>query len=310
MHNASTPTPFNPTRLSDQLAESSYPVEGWSKKAPKLNRKREKDVGWLRKKFKDDQPSLALAEKLEGCKRNHRCKSPACPECAYAARQLLTTIIKKYLDDQTEAGNKIVCLSIVPADGISKPGHLSLAQHQRNVRRWKEALGRAGVTWFIGASDWSFNEHKDNRYPPHISHHFYGFTATTEPDDLKKRLQAQFPKTDTIPRPVKVQEWDGKKKPIRYMLKSQFYRRIGSDDGQRFNKATGKDRSCRATDKQPLRSSQKRELLLHLDQIGLQGRLMLRWVQILHLGVAGSAVVERGPNGRVRGNAWNRELDR
>jgi hypothetical protein len=167
-----------------------------------------------------------------------------------------------------------VCLSIVPADGIVAPGQLSPAQHQRNVRRWKEALGRAGVAWFIGGSDWSFNEHEDNRYPRHISHHFYGFTATSDPDDLKKRLQAQFPKTDAIPRPVKVQVWDGKKKAIRYMAKSEFYRRIGSDDGQRFNKANGKDRSCRATDKQPLRSSQKRELLLHLDQIGFQGRLM------------------------------------
>jgi hypothetical protein len=27
---------------------------------------------------------------------------------------------------------------------------------------------------------------------------------------------------------------------------------------------------------------------------------MLRWLQILHLGTAGSAVVERGPSGRVR----------
>jgi hypothetical protein len=195
----------------------------------------------------------------------------------------------------------IVCLSIVPPDGIINPGHLSLAQHQRNVRRWKEALARAGVAWFIGGSDWSFNEHEDNRYQPHWAHHFYGFTATTDPDDLKKRLQAQFPKTDVIPRPVKVQEWDGKKKPIHYMLKSEFFRRLGSDDGQRFDKANGKGRSCRATDKQPLRSSQKRELLLHLDQIGFQGRLMLRWVQILHLGTAGSAVVERGPKRRGRG---------
>jgi hypothetical protein len=203
--------------------------------------------------------------------------------------------------DQTQAGNKIVRLSIVPADGLTNLGQLSAAQHQRNVRRWKEALGRAGVTWFIGGSDWSFNEHEDNRYPKHISHHFYGFTATTDADDLKKRLQAQFPKTDVTPRPVQVKEWDGKKKPIRYMLKSKFYRRIGSDDGQRFNKANGKKRSCHVTDKQPLRSSQKRELLLHLDQIGLQGRLMLRWVQILHLGTAGSAVVERGPKRRGRG---------
>jgi hypothetical protein len=204
-------------------------------------------------------------------------------------------------DHETQAGNKIVRLSIVPADGLTNLGQLSAAQHQRNVRRWKEALGRAGVTRFIGGSDWSANEHQDGRYQPHWSHHFYGFTATTDADGLKKRLQDQFPKTDVIPRPVQVKEWDGKKKPIRYMLKSQFYRRIGSDDGQRFNKANGKKRSCRATDKQPLRSSQKRELLLHLDQIGLQGRLMLRWVQILHLGTAGSAVVERGPNGRVRG---------
>jgi len=193
-------------------------------------------------------------------------------------------------------------VSIVPADGITTPGQLTPDQHQRNVRRWKEAFGRAGVTWFVGGSDWSFNEHQNERYQPHWSHHFYGFTATTDPADLKKRLQAQFPKTDAIPRPVKVQDWDGKKKPIRYMVKAKFWRRIGLDEGQRFNKTNGKKRSCRATDKQPLRSSQKRELLLLLDQIGLQGRLMFRWLQIVHLGGAGSAVVERGPNGRMRGN--------
>jgi hypothetical protein len=292
---------FNPARLNDQIDDSSYPVPVWSEKGTELNREREALIEWFHKKYKDNKPSLALADKLEGCKRKARCKSPACPECAYAAEQWLTSVIKKYLDK---------CLSIVPPDGIINPGQLSAAQHQRNVRRWKEALGRAGATWFIGASDWSFNEHQDNRYQAHWAHHFYGFTATTDPDDLKKRLQAQFPKTDVIPRPVKVQEWDGKKKPIRYMLKSEFFRRIGSDEGQRFNKASGKDRSCRATDKQPLRSSQKREFLLHLDQIGFQGRLMLRWLQIVHLGVAGSAVVERGPNGRMRGNARNRELDR
>ena len=84
------------------------------------------------------------------------------------------------------------------------------------------------------------------------------------------------------------------------MVKSQFNRRIGSDHGKRFDKDNGEERSCRATDKQPLRSSQRRDLLLHLDQIGLQGRLMLRWVQILHLGTTGPAVVERGPNGRMR----------
>jgi hypothetical protein len=91
---------FNPARLTDQIPESSYPVEGWSKKATKLKRKREALAAWLRKKFKDDQPSLALADKLESCKPNARCKSPACPECAYATKQWLTSIIKKYLEGQ------------------------------------------------------------------------------------------------------------------------------------------------------------------------------------------------------------------
>jgi hypothetical protein len=144
--NSSSPA-FNPASLTDQIEESLYaPVPGWGQ-GPKLKREREALIDWLRKKFKDDAPSLALADKLEGCKPDHRCKSPACPECAYAARQLLTTTIKKYLEHQAQAGSTVVCLSVVPADGITNPGQLSLAQHHRDIRRWKEALGRAGVTW-------------------------------------------------------------------------------------------------------------------------------------------------------------------
>jgi hypothetical protein len=294
--NSSPSTSFNPARFVDLIKEDDYRV--WTSGVA-LRKERSELIDWLRKKYKNKQPCQALAEKLDACKRNARCKSPACPECSTAAQDLVTQVTRKFLKEKAKTAT-IVCVSIVPADGITNPGQLSLAQHHRNIRRWKEGLGRAGVTWFVGGSDWSFNEHDEDRYPRHISHHFYGFTTTPDTDDLKKRLQAQFPKTDAIPRPVKVQEWDGKKRPIRYMAKSKFFRRIGSDEGQRFNKANGKNRSCRATDKQPLRSSQRRELLMHLDQIGLRGRLMLRWLQILHLGTAGSAVVERGPRGRVR----------
>ena len=282
--------PFNPARFNDQIDEALY-AKLWGS-GTRLKNERKDLIDWLRKKAKDDQPSFALADKLEACKPNHRCKSAACPECSHAARQLVTEVARRFLKEQPST---TVCVSIVPADGASKPGNLTKAQHARNVRRWKEALGRAGVTWFLGGSDWSFNEHAEERYQPHWSHHLYGFAATTDPEELKKALQHQFPKTDVIPRPVKVQMWDGKKRPIRYMLKPEFWRRIGTDDGERFDKAKGDERPCRATDKQPLPSARKRELLLHLDQIGLQGRLAMRWLQIVHLGVAGSAVVERGP---------------
>jgi hypothetical protein len=114
---------FNPARLNDQIDESLY-ATGLGK-GTKLKNGRQHRVDWLRKKFKDDQPCQTLADKLHSCKPQARCKSPACPECAYAARRLLTTTIKKYLSDQSKAGNSIVCLSIVPADGITNPGQLT-----------------------------------------------------------------------------------------------------------------------------------------------------------------------------------------
>jgi hypothetical protein len=285
-------TAFNPARFNDQIDEALY-ARAWGLGA-RLKRERKDLIDWLRKKANGRQAAIQLADKLESCKPNTRCKSAACPECSHAARQLVSQVARRFLKEQPSA-DTIACVSIVPADGASKPGNLAKDQHARNVRRWKEGLGRAGVTWFLGGSDWSFNEHDEDRYPGHWSHHLYGLTATNDPEELKKALQQQFPKTDVIPRPVNVQTWDGKKRPIRYMLKPEFWRRIGTDEGQRFDKTSGGQRSCHATDKQPLPSSRKRELLLHLDRIGLQGRLVMRWLQIVHLGVAGPAVVERGP---------------
>ena len=266
---------FSPTPLIDQLDDSFYATIPGTGKYSKPARARKERIAWLRKKYKDDPRSLALADKLEGCIRGDRCKSAACPECSDAARRLVVEVARPFLKKQTSGDTIVVCVSVVPADSTSELDHLSPGQHQRNVQCWKEMLARAGIAWFIGASDWSANEHKQQRYGPHWSHHFYGFTVTDDVDKLKRRLGEQFPTTDAIPRPVKVQAWDGKGRAIRYMVKSDFKRRIGTDDGKRFNKVDGTHRSCRATDKQPLRSSQKRELLLHLDQIGLEGRLML-----------------------------------
>jgi hypothetical protein len=190
--------PLNPARFIDQLDEALY-ATGWGPGA-RLRRERKDLVNRLRKKHKDDKLSLALADKLEACSPNTRCKSAACPECSHAAQQLVTQVTRRFLKEHPNPEMTIVCVSIVPADGASKPGNLTKDQHARNVRRWKEALGRAGVTWFIGGSDWSFNEHDEHRYQPHWSQHLYGFAATNDPEELKKALQRQFPKTDVIPR--------------------------------------------------------------------------------------------------------------
>jgi hypothetical protein len=287
---------FNPARFTDSLRETLH--RGW---APWQEEKRERTklVRWLRKKFRSDKRAQDLADKLDCCKPRARCKSAACPECSAAAQRLYTKITKDFLLKRSDDAI-IVCISVVPADGTSKRGHLSKAQHVRNVRRWKTALGRAGVGWFIGATDLSFNEHKGGRYLPHWSEHFYGFTEAADPEMLKRNLRRQFPTTDAIARPVKITEWDGRNAALRYAVKDIYWRRIGTDDGKRFDKRIGTERSCRATDKQPLRSSQKCELVLHLDDVGLQGRLLLRQAQFLHLGQSGPAIVRKVPKQRRR----------
>jgi hypothetical protein len=290
---------FNPARFSSGLTENYYP-KGIGP-GVRLGIEKSKRVDWLRKKYGDSQTSVSLAARLEACKTDQRCRSPACPKCADAAQAFTTEVVGKFLAAHPDR-KRIVCISVVPADGEIPKGKLSADQHARNVRRWKEALGRAGVPWFIGATDLSFNEHAGGRYPSTWQEHFYGLTATDDPVQLKKKPKKLFPASDAIPRPVKITTWDGNQTAVAYTFKPVFWRRIGTDDGQRRGNDGDGKRECRATDKQPLRSSQKRELLLHLDEIGIQGRLMMRWLQIIHAGGLGWSVVDRAPKRRGRGN--------
>jgi hypothetical protein len=282
---------FNPSRFNDTLDEGLY-HDG--EKGRELKDERQKLVEWLGKKGKHVPACLALADKIDGCKRRHRCKSPACPECAHAGQRLIARVTRHFLKAKAH-DDKIVCVTVVPKDGRIKPGSLDKRAHDRAIRRWKEKLGKAGVQSFVGATDWSFNEHAEARYKPRWSEHFYGVTVTKSVRKLKQKLKKQFPKTDAIPRPVKVLKWDGHKKALRYILKPNFWRRVATDDAQRHDKKTGTTRTCRAIDKQRLRSKHKLELLVHLDEIGMQSRLLFRWCQLINIKGKKPTIVLRVP---------------
>jgi hypothetical protein len=283
--------PFNPGRLNDMVGETLYAKS--RVKRQDLKETREKRVQWLRKKGKT-AACLALAEKLAACSKRHRCHSAACPECGYAAQRLLAKVTRRFLKAHSNEGTT-VCVTVVPNDGKKKPGKLNMRDHVNAIRRWKEKLGKAGVKWFVGATDLSLNEHAEGRYKRHWSLHFYGLTVTRDPEKLKRKLLQQFPKSDSTPRPVKVVEWDGNKKALHYILKPNFWRRVATDNAERHNKDTGSTRSCRATEKQRLRSKHKRELLIHLDEIGLQNRLMFRWSQFVNTKEKGPIITLRVP---------------
>jgi hypothetical protein len=68
---------------------------------------------------------------------------------------------------------------------------------------------------------------------------------------------------------------------FRYLLKSHFERRIGIDNGTRFNQVTGEMRECRDTQYDRLRVSEKLELLRFLDEIGISARLILKNLRMM-----------------------------
>jgi hypothetical protein len=284
--------PRNPSSFSDALTKNYYAKKLATRKM--LNRDREKRVDWLRKKAKHNERAQALADKLETCRPKRRCKSGACPQCAHAAQRLFARTTRRHLKGKV----RVVCVSIVPANDTLNPGSLSLSEQERFVRRNKEKIGRAHEGFFIGAVDWTLNEHLQQKHQPYWCPHIHGITTTKNLKRLRRKLKRQFPRSDLIFRPITVREWDEHFAALRYPFKSRFQRRISTDKGERFDKRTGENRKCRDTDSQPLRSRHRLELLLHLDAIGIAGQLLLRRLQFMNLRDTGPTFVD--PLSRVR----------
>jgi hypothetical protein len=115
--------PFNPSKFADMLTERFYAS---GPRGVELKREREKVVALLRKKKgKKSQARLTLADKIDQCGPRHRCQSAACPECAAAEQRLIADVARRFLKTQSYSDTKIVCVSVVPPDGMVKPGKLN-----------------------------------------------------------------------------------------------------------------------------------------------------------------------------------------
>ena len=290
---------FNPGRFLGGLTETHYP-KGLSPSASVV-RKHSELVDWLIKKHSDDAATMDLADRLDNCERENRCLSGACPFALTLPRRSpprSAAQVSRVPPDRT----KIVCVSVVPSDGQIPAGQLNAAQHTRNVRRWKEALGRCWRDLVPRRYGLELQRAQERTLPRVLARAFLRVHGYRRSQEAQQSLKEQFPPNDAIPRPVQVKSWDGDKTAIDYMLKPTFRRRIGTDEGQRHDEETGGERECRATDKQPLRAEQKHELLLFLDQIGIQSRFLMRWLQFVHLAGTGWTVADRAPQGRMHGN--------
>jgi hypothetical protein len=136
-------------------------------------------------------------------------------------------------------------------------------------------LARSRISFCVGGVDFSFNESRRDDFSPHWSPHIWFLTDKFNRVRWEIRLRNYFARSPAIPRPVKIQDWDGDLAAIGYSLKYEFKRRI-STIGLR---AQG-TRLCKATNYDRLRSQERFELYSYLHQIGLGSRIFLMGVEV------------------------------
>ncbi|MDP2356213.1 MAG: hypothetical protein Q8M31_09145 [Beijerinckiaceae bacterium] len=171
-------------------------------------------------------------------------------------------------------------VTIVTPASTAAIGSLDAFDHVNHARRLRHLFRDVPYEWGLFVTDFSENEHRTGRYEPFWCIHFHGLLVGGDVEVIRRVLANRCLRTDAIPRPYFVERWDRDVKALRYLLGLDFDRRIGRDDGSRFNPKTGKRRVCRDVRHDPLRVAQRVELLLHLHAIGVESRITMLRAQL------------------------------
>jgi hypothetical protein len=142
-----------------------------------------------------------------------------------------------------------------------------------------EALKATGISRAIGGFDITMNEHQTESFDPHWQPHAWIFVPRREIRRREKTFREYFPKTKpAVRRPVMIKRFNRNLAGIAYAMKGDFSRRVSLPRQRRRNGKTKKRRNVRY---RPLRAAQKVELMLMLDQIGLESRVFLYGVEMI-----------------------------
>ena len=216
-----------------------------------------------------------IADCLEPCEPNNRCYSGACTECQGLVQRFYVRQSKNVIRDIIAAeGQQLIALSIILPSGLVRPGQLNKFNIAKYQRRIKTILDAVGINSAIGGIDISFNEDRENKWPPYICLHTYLIAATDDKEKLKWDLAKSLPKSIEVPRPVKVSLFENNAYRRSYSFKFDIRRRIGH---MKIRK--GKSRKSRNTSYDDLLVDQRIELYKYLHQIGLSARIIFRGIK-------------------------------
>ena len=250
---------------------------------------RRKIAKFLRNRGEGSKHRL-LASTVGACEPNSPCLSGACPACMRASqRWFVGTAPRTFHPD-----DELLATSLVFE--IVEQGKLSAANVKRSIARVKRVFRKAGIGLAVGGLDISFNEERDSDDPGHWALQLMVLVSAKDRSVWEKTLRSAYPRTDLVPRPIFIQPFDGAPAGWAYEFKPNFVRRVSYSSERMVN---GVLRPCRNTSDQPLRVTERLELLPFLNDLGLAGRLFLIGARTTNT-LWGIAIVPIGKRQSVR----------
>lgn len=227
----------------------------------------------------NDDDALKLADTLASCARNCRCHSGACPLDERATQRWFvsasTDALPQLLSGEREAAR---VLSLVPDFGQAPVGRLSTFDIGAFRQSASHALHASNIHRFCLGVDVSLNHDESDVAGAYWQIQLWGFFKEPQ-DSWREALKARVNQTGAIRNPVKVVKPDSLEAAAAYGFKNRFVRRVS------FIKANlhRDDRAeCRNTRDRLLRGAPWIELMLFLDRIGLENRVLIEGVTYSH----------------------------
>ena len=167
--------------------------------------------------------AVALAGKLTTCSSRRRCLSGACPLCGRALQRLCVHATRNLFDGH---GGEMLAVNLVCRKGSIELGDLIDDDvFKETRRRLRYALADVRAPAF-GGFDISLNQHETEEFAPYWSPHAFILVPTRPLRRDEARFREWFLGDAQTPRPIFIQDFDGRRAGRAYALKPDFSRRV------------------------------------------------------------------------------------
>ena len=221
--------------------------------------------------------ALALADKLDTCAPPQRpCLSGACPTCMRAQQRWLVMNTVRVLGPLVQCGYRAQVLSLVPEHGRIPVGSLNTFDSDKFLDAVSDALKACGIDHYKLGLDVSLNQRAGSISPGFWQLQMWGFFHPPK-KRWREQLKALLNPNGRVTRPVKAKRPTSLEAGAAYGVKSIFVRRVSYRKANLDREDRG---ACWNTRGRILRGEAWVELMLFLDRVGLQRRLLLSTINL------------------------------